>query len=102
MNGVRLGVGGWMGLEQACNRAGGGGSGVGVWSQISMGRFGCWEVRTPHSRLLPYVPLKPLSWGTFPNAQTRGSRGQAGLGAYSEGFDCCWVPGTLIPLLGEQ
>lgn len=29
-----------MGLEQACSAAGGGGEGV--WSQISMGRFGCW------------------------------------------------------------
>lgn len=46
-----------MGLEQACGAAGagqhGGGSGVGVWTQISVGRFGCWVIRSQHSRCLP-------------------------------------------------
>lgn len=35
------------------------GGGVCVWSQISMGRFGCWVIRTQHSRLLSYVSPKP-------------------------------------------
>lgn len=71
-----------MGLEQACGAAGagrrGGGSGVGVWTQISVGRFGCWVIRSQHSRCLPYVSLNPVSWGNLPRLEVRGFR--VGLG----------------------
>lgn len=65
-----------MGLEPGCGAAGSAGWVFGLRSPW----FGCWVIRTQHSRLLPYVCPKSGSWGTFPNAHSWGSRVQMSLG----------------------